>query len=108
MPRWTEEMGAFALDREGNITLASPLAESIAGVDLRALVSQHYLAFIGEADEAEARAVFEKALGGQSLQGTRRIVLGDGASVLVGYTVQPDRRGDGEIVGVTGTVWMER
>lgn len=107
MPRWTEELGAFALDREGNVTLASPVAEQISGHDLEHLMTKHYLDYISVDDRDEARAVFEKALEGNRLEGSRRIVTADGSVVVVGYTVQPDRQFDGEIIGVTGTVWME-
>jgi len=107
MPRWTEELGAFALDREGNVTLASPIAEEISGQDLEHLRKQHYLEYIGVDDRDAARAIFEKALGGSSVKGSQRIVTSDGSAVMVGYTAQPDRQVDGEIVGVTGTVWLE-
>ena len=108
MPRWTEELGAFALDLDGNVTLASPLAEEISGIDLTALLDQHFLAFISPADRSDAQAVFDKAVQGHKVEGVRQIVVAGGAELTVGYTIQPDREEHGTIVGVTGTVWMEK
>lgn len=107
MPRWTEELGAFALDLNGNVTLASPLAEQIAGLDLTALLDQHFLQFIAPDERDEAQAIFEKAVQGHKVQGVRQIVIAGGDHLTVGFTVQPDREEHGTIVGVTGTVWRE-
>lgn len=108
MPRWTEELGAFALDLDGNVTLASPLAEQISGTDLTALLDQHFLEFIAPADRGDAQAIFDRAVQGDKVQGVREIVIAGGPALTVGYTIQPDREEHGAIVGVTGTVWMEQ
>ena len=107
MPRWTEEIGAFAVGRDGTVTLASPLAENIAGIDLEELLTQHYLEFFGAGDVPDAQALFERALAGETIEGSQNIVRPDGAEIKVGFTAQPDRNAEGEIVGITGTVWTE-
>lgn len=106
MPRWTEEIGAFAMDRQGKVTLASPLALAIAGIELEELVKQHYLDYFGPSDAPDAQALFEKALAGETIAGHKSIVRADGSEIKVGFTAQPDRHA-GEIVGITGTVWTE-
>lgn len=108
MPRWTEELGAFALDLDGNVTLASPLVEQISGIDLTVLLDQHFLTFIAPGERGEAQAVFDKALQGHRVEGVRQIVVDGGTELTVGFTIQPDREEHGGIVGLTGTVWMER
>ena len=108
MPRWTEELGAFALDLDGNVTLASPLAEQISGADLTLLLEQHFLEFIAPDNRNEAQAIFDRAVQGHKVEGVQQIVIAGGAELTVGYTIQPDREDDGAIVGVTGTVWMEQ
>lgn len=107
MPRWTEELGAFALDVEGNVTLASPIAEQISGTDLSELLQHHFLEYISPSDRLDAQAIFDKAIEGHRLEGVRQIVIAGGAEVNVGYTIQPDRKSNGDIVGVTGTIWLE-
>lgn len=106
MVRSTEAIGAFALDADGNVVLVSPMAESVSGYDFSALRNHHYLEYVPAELAPEATQNFESAMSGKRIEGAVEILTAGGGTVEIGYTAQPDRDSDGQVIGITGTVWL--
>ena len=107
MVRSTEAIGAYALDAEGKVMLVSPMAESVSGYEFSAIRNHHYLEYVPAEVAPEVTANFDRAMGGEHVEGEMVILTADGGNLTVGFTAQPDINSDGTVIGITGTVWLD-
>jgi len=105
--RSSEELGAYALDAQGKVLLASPVAESLSGWDFSDLRHHHYLEYVPPELASQVKENFERAMNGERIEGAVQIVTADGSQVGIGFTVQPDKDAGETVIGVSGTVWLD-
>lgn len=103
MGRYSEDLGAFSVDAEGKIFMASPRALEMTGYELWDLLGHPFAGYISESSLQAAMDNFSKALSGEQTEVELEIRRKDGSILRVKARAAPDRDGD-EIVGAVGTI----
>lgn len=103
MGQYSEDLGAFSVDVNGNIFMASPRALEMTGYELWDLLGHPFVGYIAEESLPAAMDNFSKALAGEQTDVELGIRRKDGSIVRVRARAAPDRDGD-KVVGAVGTL----
>lgn len=101
--RYSEDLGAFAVDAEGNIFMASPRTLEMTGYELWDLLGHPFADYMTEDSLPAAMDNFARALAGEQTDVELGIRRKDGSVLRVRARASPDREGD-KIVGAVGTI----
>lgn len=103
MGRYSEDLGAFSVDAEGNIFMASPRTLEMTGYELWDLLGRPFAGYISEDSLPAAMDNFSKTLAGEQTDVELGIRRKDGSILRVRARAAPDRDGD-KVVGAVGTI----
>ncbi|HJR44979.1 MAG TPA: PAS domain-containing protein [Actinomycetota bacterium] len=103
MGRYAEDLGAFSVDTEGTIFMASPRTLEMTGYDLWDLLGQPFAGYIAEDSLNAAMENFSKTLAGEQTDVLLGIRRKDGSILRVRARSAPDKDGE-QIVGAVGTL----
>lgn len=103
MSRYAEDLGAFSVDAEGNIFMASPRTLEMTGYDLWDLMGHPFAGYITEESLPAAMVSFARTLAGEQTEVELGIRRKDGSTLRVRARASPDREGE-KVVGAVGTI----